>query len=418
MRERFGPPCDDLKQAVDWLRSPAAVRRRCGELLHLADADRLAHFALRRARLSAAADFVAEVTRSAYPTLAVPFHSRWRHFEAGGIDRWARLSEALAPRAPEELARIRTDLVVTSVLLDAGAGERWAFTEPRSGGRYARSEGLAVASFHLFARGLLSARPRDPCRADAEALRRLSREALAEAFQVSEANPLLGLDGRLALLHRLGEALERRPELFGGDAPRVGNLFDALAARAARGRLPAPRLLCTLLDAFESIWPGRVELAGVNLGDVWRHPAIAAPDLTDGLIPFHKLSQWLAYSLVEPLQAAGLEVVELEALTGLAEYRNGGLLVDLGVLVPKDPEAATRSYAVHDAFVVEWRALTVALLDEIAELVRARLGVERERFPLARVLEGGTWRAGRRAARERRPGGAPPIRVESDGTVF
>jgi hypothetical protein len=68
--------------------------------------------------------------------------------------------------------------------------------------------------------------------------------------------------------------------------------------------------------------------------------------------------------------------------------------------------------------VVEWRALTVALLDRIAPLVRERLGVSEKEFPLARVLEGGTWAAGRRLARERRPAGGPPIRVASDGTVF
>jgi hypothetical protein len=39
-------------------------------------------------------------------------------------------------------------------------------------------------------------------------------------------------------------------------------------------------------------------------------------------------------------------------------------------------------------------------------------------MPLARILEGGTWAAGRQVAAEKRLGGAPPITVESDGTVF
>ena len=50
--------------------------------------------------------------------------------------------------------------------------------------------------------------------------------------------------------------------------------------------------------------------------------------------------------------------------------------------------------------------------------VRERLGMSEQAFPLARVLEGGTWAAGRRLARERRPDGGPPIPVLSDGTVF
>ena len=66
---------------------------------------------------------------------------------------------------------------------------------------------------------------------------------------------------------------------------------------------------------------------------------------------------------------------------------------------------------------MEWRALTVTLLDELAALVRAELGVDAEAMPLACVLEGGTWAAGRRIARQLRDG-APPFRIDSDGTVF
>jgi hypothetical protein len=67
--------------------------------------------------------------------------------------------------------------------------------------------------------------------------------------------------------------------------------------------------------------------------------------------------------------------------------------------------------------VVEWRALTVALLDELAVLVRSRLGVDAERMPLACVLEGGTWAAGRALASRLRAG-LPPLSITSDGTVF
>jgi hypothetical protein len=68
--------------------------------------------------------------------------------------------------------------------------------------------------------------------------------------------------------------------------------------------------------------------------------------------------------------------------------------------------------------VVEWRALTVALLDRTAVEVRRILGVDAAALPLAKVLEGGTWAAGREIARERRPDGRPPLTVASDGTVF
>lgn len=115
---------------------------------------------------------------------------------------------------------------------------------------------------------------------------------------------------------------------------------------------------------------------------------------------------------------AGLRVTGLDALTGLPEYRNGGLFLDMGVIAPRDPAVLARTHAPGEALVVEWRALTVALLDRLAPLVRARLGVSAAAFPLAKVLEGGTWWAGRRLAAERRADGGPPLRIESDGTVF
>jgi hypothetical protein len=127
------------------------------------------------------------------------------------------------------------------------------------------------------------------------------------------------------------------------------------------------------------------------------------------------LSQWLAYSLFEPFEWAGMAVVAREALTGLPEYRNGGLLLDTGVLALTDTGEALRPHDVGSELVVEWRALTVALLDEIAPLVRMRLALPD--LPLACILEGGTWAAGRELARDLR-GGDPPLSIRSDGTVF
>ncbi len=404
-------------EAVTWLRSGAAVRRRCALVLAAARDGALDHFDLDEDRLAPAAAYVAETIRQAYPDLDVPGHSRWRHFAAGGVDRWARLAEGLADEPAAEVARIRFDLAITSVLLDAGAGGAWRFEEP-GGGVYRRSEGLAVASFHFFEGGGFSADPDRPWRADGAALAAIDDAMLARAFQAGEDNPLVGLEGRAALMRNLGAAVIARPDLFGAARPRVGGLFDTLAGQARDGALPAAAILSAVLDGLGPIWPGRIDLGGVNLGDVWRHPAARADDMTDGLVPFHKLSQWLTYSLIEPLQAAGIAITDLDGLTGLPEYRNGGLLVDLGVLCPKHTAILTDIHDVGAEVVVEWRALTVALLDPLADAVRGELGLDRDGFPLAKVLEGGTWSAGRRIAAERRPDGAPPIRVRSDGTVF
>ncbi|SEU21593.1 Protein of unknown function [Stigmatella erecta] len=380
------------------------MRERCHRLLELGRADRLPHFRVRMEQLPAVAAYVLKVTREAYPTLDIPVHSRWGHFDVGGVARNAELDARLASLPREERARAKLDLVITSVLLDAGSGPRWKYHEA-GGGQYARSEGLAVASFRMFLAGAFSSDPRQPLRADAAGLTGLTREALARGFQVTEANPLEGLDGRLSLLHGLGRVL-----------PRPGALYDALAPRG--GTVRASEVLGLVLDRLGPIWPGRITLDGVNLGDVWPHSSLGPPESADGLVPFHKLSQWLTYSLLEPLAEGGLEVTHLDELTGLPEYRNGGLLVDLGLLVPRDGRLLEAAFLPGSEPIVEWRALTVALLDEVGARVRETLGRTPAQLPLAKVLQGGTWSAGRRIAAEKRAGGPPPIRIESDGTVF
>ncbi|HEX3500242.1 MAG TPA: URC4/urg3 family protein [Stellaceae bacterium] len=402
-----GPLPQGEGEAV-WLLTADAVRARAHEILALVESGGSAHFTYRAERLAPTVDYVLATIRANYPDLVIPFHSRWRHFTVGGVDRWGALAQDLAGETRAEITRIRFDLAVTSVLLDAGAGPAWHYREA-GGGRYARSEGLGVASFHLFRDGVFSADENRPLRADAASLRQLDDAALASGMQVTAENPLVGVADRAALLRRLGAALAAQPALFGA-AGRIGNLFDHLARQAVDGRLPATAILAALLRGFGTIWPGRHSLAGVALGDTWRHAT--------GLVPFHKLSQWLAYSLIEPLEAAGIAVTEIDGLTGLAEYRNGGLFLDLDVIVPRDSALALRTLAVEDEAVVEWRALTVALLDRVAAGVRASLGVDSQTLPLAKVLEGGTWAAGRRIAAEKRPGGPPPLVIASDGTVF
>ncbi len=404
-------------QAVRWLMTPEAVRRRCGMVLAAGEADDLEHFALQLDRLDPAADYVIDTIRRNYPTLEIPYHSRWRHFSVGGRDRWAALAAQGVGDAAER-ARVRFDLAVVSVLLDAGAGDQWRYADPESGEVYARSEGLAVASLRMFADGLFSADAAAPLRADATALSELGEAALAAAFQASPENPLAGLAGRAELLRRLGRAVMSDPAHFGRDRPRVGNLFDHLAAAASDDGLAAGDILAAVLEGLGPIWPGRITLDGVNLGDTWRHPAARAEGPTDRLVPFHKLSQWLSYSLIEPLQEAGLVVTGLDDLTALAEYRNGGLLLDMDVLRPKHSGVTDQVHAPGSEVIVEWRALTVPLIERLAGRVRDKLGLDPVSLPLAKVLEGGTWAAGRRIAAEKRPGGAPPVGIVSDGSVF
>lgn len=460
------------------LHDPATIRLRAASVMRAVEDNLSPSFRLDRSALPALADRVAALTRERFPTLAVPMHSRWRHFEAGGIDRKAEMDALLAGQDRLAVARARFDLAVVSVLLDAGAGATWRYTEgqalgaaakpraaadellamldqaattatpapaaqaspapvapaaPETAARsYARSEGLGVASFRAFLAGAFSSRAGEPLRADAGALRHVDAAALRAVFQSGPGNPLVGLEGRASLLARLGQVLA---EEAGRDAARSlpaearpALLFDRLMQFGQRRQLTAAELLGELLRTLAPIWPRGARIMGLPAGDVGAHrwagdavPGGGRDATTGGWVPFHKLSQWLAYSLLEPLQWAGIEVTGLageHGLTGLPEYRNGGLFIDGGVIVPRSPSLLERTFKPEDETIVEWRALTVCLLDEIAVLVRERLGCSEQQLPLACVLEGGTWAAGRALAAERRGDGSPPLKVDSDGTVF
>ena len=199
-----------IPEVVAYLRSALAIRERCGQIYDLARADKLEHFKLREDRLGGIVTAVRSELERNYPEGDVPYHSRWRHFSVGGIDREVLLDLRLAPLSAIERARAKLELAVVSVLLDAGAGDSWSYHEPSSGVNFARSEGLAVASLDGFVAGLFGA---TPCTVSGEALIALTPERLADLFQVSESNPLLGLAGRCALLNKLGEVVV-------DDAPR------------------------------------------------------------------------------------------------------------------------------------------------------------------------------------------------------
>ena len=413
------------------LHDPATIRARCAAILKSVESGVSPNFAIDRSRLPAVADRVVALTLKRYPDLHIPFHSRWRHFEAGGVDRKAEMDALLAGRSVVDIARARFDLTVISVLLDAGAGPRWTYTEAATGQKLQRSEGLGVASFRAFMAGTFSDTANEPLRVDAAALQRTDAAGLRTVFQSGSDNPMVGLDGRAALLVRLGQALQREAGRSGLQA-RPGLMFDRLTDHGTRSSVSAAEVLSEILRSLSPIWPSGSNVQGLPAGDVWAHRwagadvagAVAGNTgrkidrTTDGWVPFHKLSQWMSYSLLEPLQWAGVTVTGLDALTGLPEYRNGGLLIDGGVIKPRDPRLLARSWKPQDEFIIEWRALTVVLLDELAVLVRARLNKTAEELPLACILEGGTWAAGREIAQELRADGAPPLRIESDGTIF
>ncbi|MEO1427856.1 MAG: URC4/urg3 family protein [Cyanobacteria bacterium J06633_8] len=402
------------REKIDYLRSPLAIRERCGQLYDYVIKGKSQFFACDLTRLEEVADYVTQVMQDEYPNLQIPFHSRWQHFAAGEIPRLSWLNQKLAGLTAIEKTIAKYDLAIISVLLDAGAGKSWHYRETETQLIFKRSEGLAVASYHMFCQGIFSSDSNNPLQVDAQKLQSLTAEEIAMGFQVTADNPLVGLDGRLKLLQKLGEVLVSLPNIFGKENSRPGNLANYLLEKVKNHQIAATDVFNGVLQGFSDIWSGRLEVDGVNLGDVWFHGAV----VDDGLVPFHKLSQWLTYSLLEPLQELGLEITNLDSLTGLAEYRNGGLCIDLGLIKVKNPDILSHSHSVGSEIIVEWRALTVILLDLIAAKIREQLNMNSEELPLVKILQGGTWTAGRKIAAELRKDGVPPLQINSDGTVF
>lgn len=102
-------------------------------------------------------------------------------------------------------------------------------------------------------------------------------------------------------------------------------------------------------------------------------------------------------------------------MTGLPEYRNGGLFIDTGVLTLK-PDDEKRGLArfkkegelsgkgsmevvpmftPDDDVIVEWRAVTVGFLDLLLEEVNSVLGLQGlDKLSLPQMLEAGSWKVG------------------------
>ena len=399
------------KDRVRWLLSPEAVRQQSSLLYDSVLKGDSKFFKYHPIYLDDAADFVADITIKQYPSLEIPYHARWRHFIINGQDLSEQIFQHLS-HDPVEKARSKVELAIISVFLDAGAGTKWCYQDNNTGLLLGRSEGLAVASLNLFTSGLLGSDSGNGIQTDN--ISNFSAKKLADAFQVSDTNPMDGLEGRAGLLKNLGNIINNKIAVFGSDKPRLGHLVDYLIRLSVNNQIPAKTILYTILSSFSGVWPGRIELNGTNLGDCWYHSKAG----DSKLVPFHKLSQWLTYSIIEPLMELGLKVTHLDDLTGLAEYRNGGLFVDTGVISLLDEEVTSNPLKPCHPLIVEWRALTICLLDKIAVMIRDRLNKTKEEMPLPSILEGGTWSAGRMMAQQKRPCGSPPISIESDGSVF
>ncbi|KAL9598642.1 MAG: hypothetical protein Q9219_004388 [cf. Caloplaca sp. 3 TL-2023] len=444
-------PPDPTVDPAGYLRSIHAVRERSRIIHEKAKKDQLNHFDVDLSKFEETAAYVVSIIKRDYAPEyhTIPPHGRWQHFDVGGRPRIDQLLASWPSKIDaQERTRRLLDLFLVSVLLDAGAGTKWSYKSKESGKVYRRSEGLAVASLEMFKAGYFSNDPTEPYQVNAAGLDRLSEGQLAIGLQVSDANPIAGLEGRAGLLSRLAEVLQN-PEYFGA-SQRPGNMLDYLLNHPTTQNSSAPIILIptlwsVLTDGLAGIWPAtRTQIAGISLGDAWPCTSMSSTPSAqpwESIVPFHKLTQWLCYSLMAPMtRLMNIQFAGIDLLTGLPEYRNGGLLIDTGFvnLKPADAKRGLDAYrhnamvkgqpsmevvplfSVDDDVVVEWRALTVGFLDDLLVDVNRLLKLEGpDKLSLAQMLEAGSWKGGRELAEVSRPNTKqPPIMILSDGTVF
>ncbi|ETS86160.1 hypothetical protein PFICI_04185 [Pestalotiopsis fici W106-1] len=461
------PPDPNLDPAA-YLQSLGAVRERSKIVAEKAMTNTLNHFDVDMSKFSDVISFVCGIIKRDYdaPFNSIPPHGRYQHFCVGGRDRIANLLSTFVGIDESEKCRRLIDLFLISVLLDAGAGTSWTFKSAENGRIYRRSEGLAIASLEMFKSGLFSGDPNNKFQVDKNGLRRLTVEALAKGVQSRPGNELAGLEGRAEMLIKLGDALDQKREFF-GESGRPGYMLDYLLSHPTTqaSSMPIvvlPVLWNVLITGLAPIWPAsRTAIDGVSLGDAWpcssMPQAVSSPSSPsfsafpksqpptaawESILPFHKLTQWLTYSLMQPMQSLlKIHFAGAEMLTGLPEYRNGGLFIDLGVLILKkdDMERGLQNYADYcrrknvkavevapmfepgDDVIVEWRGVTIGLLDRLLPEVNRSLTRELNgsELTLPQLLEAGSWKGGREIAEVSRPNTKePPILIDSDGTVF
>ena len=98
--------------AATLLRNTATIRERANALLARARAGQSDWFVIGAdAALDRTAQIVADVTRERYGDGPIPYHSRWRHFEAGGVDRRAELKSLRGHVDHDVSARSQIDLL-------------------------------------------------------------------------------------------------------------------------------------------------------------------------------------------------------------------------------------------------------------------------------------------------------------------
>ncbi|KAI7907117.1 uncharacterized protein BX663DRAFT_465562 [Cokeromyces recurvatus] len=424
----------------DFLLSLGSVRERCFKVHEAATRNRLKHFDIDQSKLEEMVQFVVSIIKRDYDNPSdIPLYGRWRHFDIGGRRRLDNLIQTWASVGQDTIEQTRKliDILVIACLMDMKPCQAWSYTEHSTGRVFKRKDGIAIAILDMFIKGFFSNDPAQPHRVDSEALLNLSFDTLCKELQFNDDNSFVDIEVRFEALKNLGSVLQNRTDYFGNNIRRPGNLIDYLldhptTIKTKKGPLISIETLWPVVQEMGELWAAEENRGGTSgLGDVW--PCTAIHD-DSNLVSFHKLSQWIIYSVIEPMEKLlGATIEGTDLLTPLPDYCNGGFLIDTGFLTlkPVDYERGIKNYQANsllpyqpkvevapmfdmsDPVVTEWRALTVAYLDLIADRVRQTLRLSKKFLSLSQLIQGGTWSAGRELAEISRPNThEPPIVIK------
>jgi GTP cyclohydrolase II len=374
----------EYNQIDNSLKNISKVRESCQEVYNYVKNNKSKYFKINEDKLESGSEYIANYTKNKYPNLNINYHSRLSH-----IENWENEILKWDCDITEKIKRM-IDLTFISVFLDAGAGNKWTYI--KDGKKYNRSEGLAMAAFDMFNNGVFSSDSALPTRVNSHKLKNLSRDDLINGFQLTKKNYLIGLDGRLDLLKNFGKILDKNKKYFGKEIARPGNIIDHLGTNQIDFNE-----LSNIIFNFSELTQ-----------DVHIHTDLKM------YIPYHKLLQWLLYSLIDLFMKFRINVINTETLTALPEYRNGGMIIDLGIIEIKDKTLFNKKHDINSDLIIEWRCLTVILIDIIKEKVNIILN---SNLHLGQLLESGTWKIGRELAKKNR-NGLSPFTILSNGTVM
>ena len=275
--------------------------------------------------------------------------------------------------------------------------------------KHSRSEGIAIAIYDMFVSGFFSSSIKNKYQVNSSILTYLRFRIFSEKFQNTINNSIIGIKNRHSLLINLGKTLKKNKLSRPSDFFDKYNINDTISVK---------ELWNFIVNDFKDIWNIYNKDDKETIGDIWTHPYLKIPCIEKSeLMPFHKISQWIIYSLIDVIKNYGnYKITDTMILSALPEYRNAGLLLEYQVITPKNRLAFSKIYTIKDTFVVELRGLTIAILEYLLNDINSERSIE-EKYSMSEFLENGSWSLGREIAYKKNNGDLP-INLILEGNYF